>query len=93
MHRDAVFGYPEHAHPLGSNAICANQGMYLPGRYLTVQGHPEFTADIVTEVVEKRHRAGVFNDAQFKDAIGRASLPHDGVAVARAFLSFIQQTS
>jgi GMP synthase-like glutamine amidotransferase len=63
--------------------------MFLPGRYITVQGHPEFTKDIVSEIVEFRHDSKVFDDDLYKDALERLGREHDGVDVARAFVKFM----
>ena len=91
MHRDIVFDYPRNAQPIGSNSLCTNQGMYLPGRYITVQGHPEFTDEIISEILYNRHKVGIFPDGVYEDGMKRAPIPHDGVAVARAFLKFMQE--
>lgn len=90
MHRDIVFDFPSDAIPLGSNEFCEVQGMYLPGKYLTVQGHPEFTHEIISEILFNRHTVGIFTDEVYEDGIQRSAIPHDGVAVARAFLQFIK---
>ena len=89
MHRDEVATIPEGALLLGSTDKCKLQGMFLPGRYITVQGHPEFTRDIVSEIVNYRHDGGVFDDALYDDAMQRVAREHDGVDVARAFVKFM----
>lgn len=89
MHRDIVHDFPPDAIPLGSNAVCAVQAMYLPGRYMTVQSHPEFTEEIISEILFNRHTVGIYTDELYEDGIKRAKLPHDGVAVGKAFLKFI----
>ncbi|CAL5870585.1 uncharacterized protein PFLUO_LOCUS4824 [Penicillium psychrofluorescens] len=89
MHQDIVFEYPPNTISLGSSPICAVQGMYAPGRFVTVQGHPEFTREIVTEIVQNRARLGVFNEHQAQDALGRVGDEHDGVAIGAAFLKFL----
>lgn len=89
MHADAVLTVPEGAELLGSNDACAIQGLYAPGRYLTVQGHPEFTEDIITEILVNRHKVGIFPDDVFSEAIARAPVPHDGIALGKAFLKFL----
>jgi hypothetical protein len=63
--------------------------MYSPRRFVTVQGHPEFTGDIVTEIVENRAKSGIFKEDQGKDALSRAHNEHDGVAIGAAFLKFL----
>lgn len=89
MHRDAVYEYPETVEQLGASSRCSVQGMYARGRFISVQGHPEFTKQIVTELVEARHSQGIFNDEQYEDALARVGNHHDGVTVASAFLRFL----
>jgi len=60
MHRDIVTALPEGAENLGSTEKCEIQGLYAPGRYISVQGHPEFTEDIVREILLARGDSGVF---------------------------------
>ncbi|PHH59619.1 hypothetical protein CDD81_2804 [Ophiocordyceps australis] len=91
MHHDIVADFPADAVPLASNAFCPVQAMYQPGRYLTVQGHPEFTNEIISEILFNRHTVGIFTDQVYEDGIRRSAEPHDGVAVGRAFLRFMQQ--
>jgi GMP synthase-like glutamine amidotransferase len=91
MHRDVVYEFPSEAIPLGGNVFCPVQAMYLPGRYLTVQGHPEYTHEIISEILFNRHTVGIFTNDLYEDGIKRAPVPHDGVAVARAFLKFIRE--
>ncbi|KAL7925661.1 class I glutamine amidotransferase-like protein [Trichoderma austrokoningii] len=90
MHRDVVLEFPKDAIPLGGNQICPVQAMYSPGRYITVQGHPEFTAEIVDEIITNRHKAGIFTDDVYNDARSRLANEHDGVAIAKAFLNFMK---
>lgn len=89
MHRDIVFYYPPSVQPLGSNAVCEVQGMYIPRRVLTVQGHPEFDETIMTEILEARHAMGIFDDEAFASAMQRVGKPHDGLVVGKAFLRFL----
>lgn len=89
MHKDIVYDYPEGVEELAYTDKCAVQGMYVKGKLITVQGHPEFTGEIVRELLVARHDAGVFDDAIFEDAMGRVDKYHDGVVVAQAFLRFM----
>ncbi|PHH88364.1 hypothetical protein CDD83_7636 [Cordyceps sp. RAO-2017] len=91
MHRDIVVDFPPDAIPLGSNDFCSVQGMYSSGRYLTVQGHPEFTNDIISEILFNRHTVGIFTDDVYEDGMRRAANPHDGVAIGKAFLRFMKE--
>jgi GMP synthase-like glutamine amidotransferase len=89
MHRDIVFYYPPGVEELGSNAVCKVQGMYVPRRLITVQGHPEFNEEIMVEILESRHRKGIFDDETFRSALKRVVEPHDGLVVSKAFLRFL----
>lgn len=89
MHRDIVFDCPPNVEQLGSSPRCKVQGMYAKKRLLTVQGHPEFSNEIVAELLEMRHKQGIFNDKVYEDGIARVGKDHDGVAVAMAFLRFL----
>jgi GMP synthase-like glutamine amidotransferase len=89
MHRDILFYYPEGVEHLGSSPVCSVQGMYKKGHIITVQGHPEFTEDIVTEILRARHAMGIFNDEDFEKYMDKAGKPHDGVVVSKAFIEFL----
>lgn len=89
MHRDAVLDAPAGAELLGSTADCPVQGLLLPGRAVTVQGHPEFDETIVREILGLRHEIGVFSEETYEGGMQRVGLEHDGVAVAAAFLRFL----
>ena len=89
MHRDIVLEYPEDVQQLGSSPRCYVQGMYKKNKVITVQGHPEFNQEIVTELLNSRHAAGVFDDIMYKEAMERVGKQHDGVTVSEAFLRFL----
>ncbi|KAH8809106.1 class I glutamine amidotransferase-like protein [Xylogone sp. PMI_703] len=89
MHRDAVYSYPEGVEALAYTEKCPVQGMYLAKKLITVQGHPEFTEQIVREILTARHESGIFDKPAFEEAISRVENPHDGVVVAKAFLKFL----
>lgn len=89
MHRDIVFTYPEGVESLGTSPACEVQGMYIRKRLISVQGHPEFTEEIVRELLGSRHDRGIFDDGQFRDAMDRVGNSHDGVRIASGFLRFL----
>ncbi|KAF9894694.1 hypothetical protein FE257_006584 [Aspergillus nanangensis] len=89
MHQDIVHEYPPNVIPLGSSPRCAVQGMYRPGCFVTVQGHPEFKDEIITEIISLRTKSGVFSKEQSVDALERATWQHDGVAIGATFLKFL----
>ncbi|PLB42164.1 type 1 glutamine amidotransferase [Aspergillus candidus] len=93
MHQDIVFDCPPNATCLGSSPQCAIQGMYLPGHYITVQGHPEFREDMVTEIIGLRMASSVFSKEVGEEALNRAVKEHDGVAIMATFLDFLLDDS
>ena len=56
-----------------------------------MQGHPEFSKEIVTELLEMRHKQGIFDDEVYEGGISRVGRDHDGVIVAKAFLRFLME--
>ena len=89
MHQDIIYTCPPNVTPLGSSPNCELQGMYSQGRFITIQGHPEFTELLVTEILETRTQLGIFTEEQVDEALPRAGDHHDGVAVGAAFLRFL----
>ena len=55
----------------------------------TVQGHPEFDGDIVSELLQRRHDQGIFNDEMYDEGMARVRKPHDGKIVGAAFIYFL----
>lgn len=93
MHRDIVPELPKTDPPtllLATNKFCEIQGMLWPGRAVTVQGHPEFTDEIMSEILELRHDTGIHSDDLYKSGKQRAASPHDGVAIAQGFIKFLR---
>ncbi|OQE11074.1 hypothetical protein PENVUL_c003G01697 [Penicillium vulpinum] len=62
MHRDIVFKPPVNCTNLATSPKCEVQGLYLPKRVLSVQGHPEFNEGIMACLLEARHENGTFGD-------------------------------
>ncbi|KAK2737431.1 hypothetical protein FQN57_007521 [Myotisia sp. PD_48] len=91
MHRDIVYDCPPNVISLGSTPRCAVQGMYLPRRFISFQGHPEFTEEIVTELLQTRKYMGVFPPGVYDDGMALVKTPHDGIAVGQAFLKFLAE--
>jgi GMP synthase-like glutamine amidotransferase len=63
--------------------------MYIPKRVMTVQGHPEFTEEIMRELLVTAYASGIFDKDLFEDSIRRVDKYQDGVVVAQAFLKFL----
>lgn len=91
MHRDIVYTLPPNTVCLGSTARCEVQGMYSPRRFITVQGHPEFTGEIVSEILQLRRQTGVFPEDVYEGAMSAVDNEHDGVALGRTFIKFFAE--
>lgn len=91
MHRDIVTALPRGAVNLGSSSRCAIQGMFdeARGRYISVQGHPEFTPEIVAEILTVRRDAGIFSMAEWQEMMARLKNGHHGTEIAAVFLMFL----
>lgn len=92
MNRDVVAAVPDDVELLASTASSRVHGLYRPGKFLTVQGHPEFSSVITGEILNLRSAAGIIADEPFRDAMKRLATPHDGVVVAQAILKFFART-
>lgn len=88
MHRDIVFEVPPGCVNLGSSLICGIQGLYIPKKVLTVQGHPEYNDFMVSSILKIRYERGVFEEGFYKDGMSRVDKPHDGVFVAETMTRF-----
>ncbi|KAK0726337.1 class I glutamine amidotransferase-like protein [Apiosordaria backusii] len=90
MHRDQVYGLPAGSHLLASTEKCPNHGFLVPNRVITIQGHPEFTSEIMNEILVLRHGTGLFTDEVFESGMQCNGDHHDGVDVTKVFIKFLQ---
>ncbi|KAK1675209.1 class I glutamine amidotransferase-like protein [Colletotrichum godetiae] len=90
-HRDAVLNLPSGVVLLAHSRQCPIQAMHVPRRFITVQGHPEFSPFMMSEMLQIRHKAGIIPSEPFKDAMARVSDAHDGVLIGRSFLRFLRE--
>jgi GMP synthase-like glutamine amidotransferase len=89
MHRDIVFDVPVDCTNLATSPKCEAQGLYLPKRVLSVQGHPEYNEGIMSCLLEARHDNGLFDDELYKDGLSRVGDSHDGWLIAKVIARFI----
>lgn len=64
--------------------------MLIPNKAITVQGHPEFTEGIVSEILGLRVQTKIISEDLYKSGMDRVRDEHDGVGIAQAFLRFIR---
>ncbi|KAF8919530.1 class I glutamine amidotransferase-like protein, partial [Mucidula mucida] len=93
MHRDYVVSLPEGYELLAENDVCTVQGFVkqVDGKVkvITVQGHPEFTEDIVDKLVTVRGESGILSQDMVKDVARRRKDPTDGAKIADAIWKII----
>ena len=84
---------PDEIEILGSTELCKIQGMYSAKkrRFISIQGHPEYTSEIVSEVLKIRTDAGIFSPDQYREMMSRVNNRHDGQLTAAVFLKFIAE--
>ncbi|KAH8913528.1 class I glutamine amidotransferase-like protein [Atractiella rhizophila] len=102
MHRDHVPKAPAGFQLLAHSPVAPNQGMILLSsptsptsfdlqsvRIFTVQGHPEFTCDIVQKIVGVRREQGIFSEERAEKAMKDAADAHDGVVIGKVILRML----
>ncbi|OAL44092.1 class I glutamine amidotransferase-like protein [Pyrenochaeta sp. DS3sAY3a] len=99
MHRDHVVDAPSPSttsllaagtpvHVWGTSAHTGVQGVYIPKRMFTTQGHMEFDEVMVKRQLEMRVEAGSVEESEAREAEERAGWVHDGEMVAGAVVRF-----
>ncbi|KAJ9050663.1 hypothetical protein DSO57_1012422 [Entomophthora muscae] len=88
MHRDHVISIPKGFANLGSTSISQVQGLYNKEKAISVQGHPEFTEDIVSKMCSRRLDLGIFTPKQYEEILSRIHNPHDGMKIGVTFWKF-----
>lgn len=92
MHRDICFELPPGLLSIGSSPRCSFQGFFLPGRIISVQGHPEFNEFIVSQIIATRYQQGVFDNELRDEGLKRAVLPHDGPSISAVICRFLLES-
>jgi GMP synthase-like glutamine amidotransferase len=66
FHQDQVEGAPHSARVVASSDFCPNALLYYPDFALTIQGHPEFSAEYATDLIELRRGSSFDNSTAEK---------------------------
>ncbi len=91
-HQDQVVQNPPGAKVIGSSDFCANAAMMIGENILTIQPHPEYGADFIAGLIDKRGR-GVVPDDQLDRAKSALSTPLDNASFANLMASFLSAHS
>ncbi len=86
-HQDQVVAKPAAARVIGSNDFCANAALAYDDHVLTLQPHPEFTADAVQGLIKARG-PGKVPEALLHQATENLQLPTQSDQIAQMFTQF-----
>ena len=90
-HQDQVFELPGGARLLATSEFCPVAAFGVDGQVFCVQAHPEFVEDYSAFLLNKRRAR--LGEEQYQDFIQSLAKGHDGLAVARMMVAFINQRS
>eukprot|EP01113_Clastostelium_recurvatum_P046076 TRINITY_DN8022_c0_g1_i2.p1 TRINITY_DN8022_c0_g1~~TRINITY_DN8022_c0_g1_i2.p1 ORF type:complete len:269 (-),score=59.45 TRINITY_DN8022_c0_g1_i2:82-888(-) len=87
LNKEIVSSMPREFSVLGSNALCDVQGMVKGNQICTIQGHPEFSGELLSALISSRR--GIIPDSVIDDGLSRASLPVDHAFLSEFLLTFM----
>lgn len=87
-HQDQVIERPKDAVCIAKNGFCENAALVYGSRALTVQAHPEFTNDIIADMIRLRRGFGLMPDELLDAAAGRLGTMPDSAPLARRIADF-----
>jgi len=87
-HQDQVFDLPEGATLLATSEFCPVAAFAVQDRVFCVQPHPEFVEAYSAFLLDKRRAA--LGEAQYLACTDSLAKGHDGDAVARMIVAFIE---
>jgi len=88
-HQDQVIKRPDGARVLGSNTFCENAVLAYGDNILTIQPHPEFTAPVISELLEHRAK-GVVPAELIASATDNLSKPVDNASMAQKMAAVLK---
>ncbi len=88
-HQDQVISLPAQAELIASNTFCPNASFQIANHILCFQGHPEFSADYLSYLMNKRR--DIIGEEKYKKAMDSLQYELDALLVARWIVDFIRQ--
>ncbi|MEY4099401.1 MAG: hypothetical protein RL300_572 [Pseudomonadota bacterium] len=88
-HQDQVFELPEGARLFATSDFCPVAAFGIDGQVFCVQAHPEFVEDYSAFLLNKRRAR--LGEEQHQAFIQSLAQGHDGLAVGRMMVAFINQ--
>ena len=89
-HQDQVLERPKDAEPIACNGFCENAALIYGKKALTIQPHPEFNGEIISEYADIRRGTLDFPDDLMDQAKANASKPDDNAALAKMIAEFFK---
>jgi GMP synthase-like glutamine amidotransferase len=87
-HQDQVLALPLGATLLATQPECPVAAFALGDQVFCIQPHPEFTPDVSAFLLDKRRT--LIGETLYEQSMGSLSQPHDGLALARFMIRFVQ---
>lgn len=87
-HQDQVLALPPGATLLATQADCPVAAYALGDQVFCIQPHPEFTPEVSAFLLDKRR--ALMGEPLYAQSMGSLSEPHDGLALARFMIRFVQ---
>jgi GMP synthase-like glutamine amidotransferase len=87
-HQDQVLALPPGATLLATQADCPVAAYALGDQVFCIQPHPEFTPEVSAFLLDKRR--ALMGEPLYEQSMASLSEPHDGLALARFMIRFVQ---
>jgi GMP synthase-like glutamine amidotransferase len=87
-HQDQVLALPLGATLLATQPECPVAAFALGDQVFCIQPHPEFTPDVSAFLLDKRRT--LIGETLYEQSMGSLSQAHDGLALARFMIRFVQ---
>ncbi|TPX38775.1 hypothetical protein SeMB42_g01101 [Synchytrium endobioticum] len=88
-HQDHVSILPPRFAILASNSVCPIEAMARDDKILAVQGHPEFTPNVLRATLKYRHALGIFTNEFYDNALKAIDKPLDASWLVVKFVGFM----
>jgi GMP synthase-like glutamine amidotransferase len=87
-HQDQVLALPPGATLLATQPDCPVAAYALGDQVFCIQPHPEFTPEVSAFLLHKRR--ALMGEPLYEQSMGSLAEPHDGLALARFMIRFVQ---
>ncbi|MGU9962340.1 MAG: glutamine amidotransferase-related protein [Candidatus Puniceispirillales bacterium WSBS_2018_MAG_OTU23] len=91
MHQDQVVTAPTGSTVLAGDEFCPIAGFIIEDKVLCVQGHPEFTPEVIAALITLQD--DVIGQPRAQIGMESLTIAHEGLAIGQWFAAFLQKTS